>query len=556
MKFLKKHWLKIVIIIFFIIKCWIVSIQPIMVKGYSHDDALFINSAINLVEGNWLGVYNDTILSKGITGILFLSIGYKLNLSYLFMEQLLYFIACISFVKMLKHITKNKIILLISYVILLFNPISFSDAVSFVYRDGIYISFILLLISLSFEVFFRYKNKLRNLILYIFLLGIDLAAIYLCREETIWILPYLILAFIITILFIIFDKSCKDKIKRISCILLIPLSIVSIYTLIISSINYRYYGRFITNDFTSKDFKDAYGALTRIKPTNYIKRVPLNGEERKKLYKLSPAFKELEVYLEGKSELVYRHEINQNGNTYIDYKEGFLYWAVREAVYKKGYYTTAKSAKLYYERLANEINSLCDSKKLECHPKRSSLVAPLQKESIPELIKYIPKTFDTQLKYKNVYVRIPDSNKKVNVSYYEKITFNKAFYNSNDLNSNRMGIMQFILLIYQKINYILFVISLFFYVFNMIVFFLPKIHFKNYKEILLLNGLLCIYLIRIFVVGFVAATEYESAINKCQYLASIYPIQSIFSILNIIFGVKFLIKLKDKNIWRKYEKKI
>ena len=549
MKFIKKHWLEILFVVLFILKCWMVHIQPLMIKHAAHDDSMFASRAYSLARGHWLGRYNDITLSKGIIGIIFIAFNSKIHLSYLFATQLLYFVACLAFVRMLKHIYKNKAFLLLVYIILLFNPISYSDAVSFVYRDGIYISFILLLVSLTFEMFFHYKSSFKKIIFYQILLGIIIASIWYTREETLWIIPYIILAFLVTILFIVFDKTCLDKVKRILWLIGIPTVILLGYTFTISTLNYICYDRFVTNDFTSKEFKDAYGALTRIKPTNYLKRVPLNSYDRAKLYELSPSFKELQEFLEGPESAKHRQDIYKNGKKYRDFQEGFLYWAVREAVCEQGYCVNAVSTKQYYERLAAEINSLCDSKRIECLPKRSSLVAPFQDDLKEEIIKDIPKAFTTQLNYANVYVRIPDIKDKHKylkdyfAKYYGELTYNKIGYTNQELNSINMKLMESILLIFQKSNYIIFIVSLAFYIFIIVMFLIPKNKFKYYKEVLLLSGLLCIYLARIVVVGYVAATEYESAIAKCQYLSPAFAIQSMFSVLAIIFGLKIIYDL-------------
>ncbi len=549
MKFIKKHWLEILFVVLFILKCWMVHIQPLMIKHAAHDDGMFASRAYSLAKGHWLGSYNDITLSKGVIGIIFIAFNYKLHISYLFATQLLYFVACLSFIKMLKYIFNNKVLLLLVYIILLFNPISYSDAVSFVYRDGIYISFVLLLVSLTFEMFFYYKSSLKKVTFYQIILGIIIASIWYTREETLWIMPYIILAFLVTILFIIFDKKCFDKVKRILCLIGIPTIILLGYTMIISTFNYICYDRFVTNDFTSKEFKDAYGALTRIKPTNYLKRVPLNSYDRARLYELSPCFKELQSFIEGPYSSKHRYDIYKDGKKYRDFPEGFLYWTVREAVCEQGYCSNAKSTKQYYERLASEINSLCDSNKIECLPKRSSLVAPFQDDLKEEIIKDIPRAFITQLNYENVNVRIPDIKenymylKDYFAKYYGELTHNKIGYTNQELKSINMKLMKFILLIFQKSNYIIFIVSLAFYIFIIVMFFIPKTKFKYYKEVLLLSGLLCIYLARIVVVGYVAATEYESAIAKCQYLSPAFAIQSMFSVLAIIFGIKIVYDL-------------
>lgn len=356
MKIIKEHWLEIMMLILLVVKLWIVGVQPLYIKGAEHDDALYAREAINIINGRWLGEYNDRILSKGVTAVLFIAGAYKLGISYLMAQQILYFLACVSIIHMLKHVIQKKGALLLCYMILLFNPISYSDAFSFVYRDGVYTALTLFFIAFSFQIFFHYKSDMKKVIVYSIAFGMSLAAIYLCREETSCLLPYLVIATISVLGFILGDKKCQKKRKRILCILGIPSVILFVYIIVISSINYHYYGRFITNDFTSKEFKDAYGALTRIKQENYIKRVPLNEESRNLLYKLSPKFRELQEFFEGAGEK-YKNKRTK------DYQEGFLYWAVREGAYRLGYYENAKTAEQFYIDLAKEINELCDSRK-------------------------------------------------------------------------------------------------------------------------------------------------------------------------------------------------
>lgn len=522
----KKIFFISILFLLFGIKLFIVSIQPIYILNYIHDDSLFVLRSFNILNGNYLGNYNDIILSKGIIGSLFIALANITKLGYLKANHLIYFIACLSIIHMLSNVIKSKKWLLIIYIIILFNPISYSDAVSFVYRDGIYISLIMLFFSLSFEMFFNYKS-LKKIIFYSITFGITFTCIYLCREETTWLYPHLILQYLIITLFIIKDKSCLKKFKKIISMVVLPVVILGLSCTWIATLNYKYYQRFVINDFTSKDFKDAYGALTRIKQDDYINRVPLNKKNRLKLYELSPTFNELKSYLENDG-LKYTNE-HQN-----EYNEGFLYWAVREGAYKLGYYQNAQKAKDFYKRLANEINDLCDNNKLSCYSKRSSLTAPFIKEEYSEFAKYVPKTFITQLNYSNVYVKIPNKNKTNRL--FNEITLNKDNYTNKDLKSVRLKVMNLILRIYQNINIYLMIISIVLYTILIVKFF--KTNFKNYKEIIVLSALFCLYIVRILAVAFVAATEYKSAINKCQYLSCCYVIQSLFTILAIIFFLK------------------
>ncbi len=62
--------------------------------------------------------------------------------------------------------------------------------------------------------------------------------------------------------------------------------------------NYIHYGVYAKTEMDATSFKSAYGALTRVKPAEVIRYVPVTQETRIRIYEVSPSFKELEGYLE------------------------------------------------------------------------------------------------------------------------------------------------------------------------------------------------------------------------------------------------------------------
>lgn len=115
-------------------------------------------------------------------------------------QEIFYDIAIIFLLLVLSKRIKSKIGLLIIGIILLFNPVMFSTELIRVYRDGIYTSLIIFLIAFTIGLFFNRKENFKKVILYQIGLGLTVSAIYLCREEFIWVVPYLIGTVIITIL--------------------------------------------------------------------------------------------------------------------------------------------------------------------------------------------------------------------------------------------------------------------------------------------------------------------------------------------------------------------
>ena len=195
--FIKKHYFIIIVLLLFLIKIFLVDNQIIYIKGYEHDDLYFAKSVVHLLNGNWLGSYNDITLTKGISGILFIYLARLLNIDYLSFQNICYSIACLSMIHMLSNLIKKKSILLIIYILLLFNPISYSEVFSYVYRDGFYTILTMLLISISFELLFAYNKSTLKYIIYTIIYSIVITAILLCREETLCVTPYIIVSIVI-----------------------------------------------------------------------------------------------------------------------------------------------------------------------------------------------------------------------------------------------------------------------------------------------------------------------------------------------------------------------
>ena len=535
-----------IIVILTILKLVLVNNQPLYAKfSMKYDDKLMVNLANNIVQGKWLGEYDSFTLIKGAFTPLFVALIYKIGIPFLLSQNILYILACITFILVIKRIIPNKFYLILIYIVLLFNPVTYASDLLRVYRDGIYTSLILFLISFVFGIFLNYKESLKKIILYMIGFGLTFAAISICREETIWIMPFIIAATIMTILFIVFDKNCIDKTKRI-LLYFIPISIYLVTILSICTLNYRYYGRFITNDYNSKEFKDAYGALTRVIPEEKIEKVPVSKEIREKLYEISPKFSELKEYFNN-IEIV-NGWISSGDSSIRDIQGGWMFWALRDAVEQKGYYKDANTAKQYYIDLAKEINDACDEGKLNALKKRSSLTSPFDINQIQDLLKEIEKTIKFEYTLDKMYLKVPMTLKSSLTEsdiLFEKLTRNKSNRDNTYLNKkaeSKVKKLENIKEIYKKCNKYILPISIVIYVIYMIMMFIKKTRNKLYKEFLLLSGLLSIYICRIFIVAFIGLTAYESAISVL-YLSSIYGVQFIFSILSIIFTVDKLIEL-------------
>ncbi len=535
----KKSKEKIAITLFLIItiiaKIWLIKVQPVRyLPTNKYDDGLMVNMANNLLQGKWLGEYNCLTLVKGIFTPLFIAITKIIGIPFLIGQDLFYDISCIFVIYVVGKILKNKKLLGIIYICLIFNPITYSAELCRVYRDGIYSGLTMFLIGFAYIIFLNRRENIQKQIKYFVGLGITLSSLYLCREETIWLLPFVLMSTIITMIFIAKDKNINNTKKRL-LLYLIPIGIVIVNNLLVCTINYKNYGVFELNQYWSKEFKSAYGALTRVKPKETYSRVPVSQETMKRIYEISPKFKELENYLSGEEG---KRWSKCGDGQYGEIQGGWLHWALIRAVEEQGYYKDAKTANKYYQELADEINNAIDNGKIEGYQeKRVSIVPKFSYKEILETFIKSEKAIKYQTKYYLVNTEVQWSYKddEKDVTMWQNVTTSKTDFvekYTGKFDKLKLEILKNIKIIYEKVNPCLFIISIICLIVEVIYFIRNKE--KNYKQILLILGLATLYYCRIFIITFTSITMYSTAMNS-MYLANTYGIQILFSLCSIVF---------------------
>jgi hypothetical protein len=272
------------------------------------------------------------------------------------------------------------------FAFILFNPITYTyDPFTRVIREGIYIPLTLLVISSLIGIFLRRNSKKRP-VFWAMLNGISLSAFWLTREEGIWIMPlYLVLIGYHIIEVVQMNRKPNIDIVKDFVIKISPFLILGSSILLISLMNYKYYGLFTYVEYKSDGFTSAYGALSRVEHENWRPDVPVPKSTRSKIYEVSPAFKELETHLEGDIGEAWRNNSNSD-----EIRGGWFMWALRDAVAAEGYYESAPKADEYYHRLSIEINEACTRQNLICPiGERKSLQPPWNNNYFDPLIETI-----------------------------------------------------------------------------------------------------------------------------------------------------------------------
>ena len=173
--------------------------------------------------------------------------------------------------------------------------------------------------------FTRFREKPLRALPYYVAAGLSLAAAWLCHEDNALLLPFVLCAAAVYLAYLFLDKSIAHKKSRLA-LLLVPLALWGGSIAAWCGMNYKYYGRFIISDFTSSEFNDAMGALSRAYPDDQKRYELIPLSTRLALYEVSPTFAKLQDVLET-PEMYNGYGDPETG----ELNSGGIHWVLRKA---------------------------------------------------------------------------------------------------------------------------------------------------------------------------------------------------------------------------------
>ena len=409
--------LYIAVILSVLIKLWLVSAQNLTALGSAiYDDRLFLTLAESLISGNWLGSYDHVTLVKGAFYPIWIAAVSLGGIPLLFAQHLLYILSCSVLVFALNPLFARPLTAFLFFFVLLFNPMSYTSGVmTQVIREGIYPALTLFVFACAIGLLLRCKGSFVSLLVWATSLGVSLSALWLTREEGIWVVPSMTL-FLVAAGFSQFREKPAARLRFL--FLGIPLIVALLVIGGVARLNKDLYDIDAVTEMKSPDFLAAYGALMRVQHVKWKPTVPVPQDVRDRIYRVSPAFAELKPSLTGENAKKWVNmfkglrELRRNDATFArkidlyladdvsglwrdillydaetDIHGGWFIWAFRDAVAAAGHYKSGKTAAAYYRRLSEEVNEACSDGRLECGPERASLIPPWHREYTIPLLK-------------------------------------------------------------------------------------------------------------------------------------------------------------------------
>lgn len=521
-------------------------IYPIMA---GEDDRLMVKWAWSIIEGKWLGDYQYNTLMKGPIFSFILATLFKLKIRYLVFVNIFYVTACLYFIFSIRKLMKNKYLLIPLYAILIFNPIMFSREVTQrVYRNSLIPIFSILLISGYIGAYLNRNEKLYKYLFYILTLCGILPLFYYMREDSIWLVPYVVfMSFAIMISLLLRIKKEKWYLILLKIVaLILPIICTSLLGWKIEKKNETFYGLKIKNALSDSNFVEAVRAIYAVKPNIYIDRVTVTQEKALRMAIVSPSF--TEIYPKFSEYLGGYNSFDSNPSDF-ECEDGWFLWALRLATNSSGYRNIQQEEDIYI-RIADELNYAMDNGLIEKQDTMpSALLSPYRKGYFNKIVSKIIEGFIYTSSYKDIAIQnefeyLADKNTIDEAEKeYENLTKEKSlvlYENGEKLDSEleiNTKIIKAIIFLYKITGIFLLILGIIGYII-IIIRMIGDIKNKKYDMVQVFITVSGILGLLFTLIAGIAYNDVATAYSiKALYLCGAYPLLTAFCVLSIIYGI-------------------
>ena len=360
---------------------------PLFIQGNAmYDDALFIEYANNILRLKWLGDFNFLTYAKGCSFSIFLVLNYILGIPYSLSLILLYIFSITLFIVTIKKIINNRYFLFFTYIYLLFSPVMLhSENIQKVYRGGVITSFALIVISGIIGMYTRILDDKNKMKIYILISSVSLSFFCFLKEDSIWIMPFVIGGLFLTIVRVLKNEKKLICIIKQSFKVLIPLFVLLLSNLTYKTVNYIYYGEFSITDRNGTYFKDVINDLLIIDDKSRNKNYWITRSMLESAYKVSPTLNTIKDEMDKKYDSSWADE---NGEIHGD----IIYWVIKEAVNEEGIYQKGgKEVNKFYKKIHKELQKGFNDGKIKKNEDFyiSSVAKGINKSELKEYLKFV-----------------------------------------------------------------------------------------------------------------------------------------------------------------------
>jgi hypothetical protein len=343
------------------------------------DDLLGIRIAQNILDGKWLGEWNNLTLIKPSGYSIYLALAHFLPVPLVLVTHTIFVVSSwvlvYAFLRFVagdgKSFTYASVI---PFSYLIYSPFLFQPDQSRVYRSSlenaliysfVCVFFVLICVVEESKNKNRFSNRLPQVITAI------LAAIYsilvLTKSSSYWILVGFFLPFaFLELLQALRRKRVFIEFKKIMILvctfLLVSLIPISLY----GQVNQTKYGLSLTEDYYQGSFKRALVLWQSVENGKDERPfIPVSKGQRAAVYEVSPTANLLKPYLEGAPNTGWR-TAPCSIQKVCDESASWFPWELRDAAVQTGVVSNAIEFQSFFDKISFEISEACEREKLDC----------------------------------------------------------------------------------------------------------------------------------------------------------------------------------------------
>ena len=425
-------------VLFGVLKEFLVYNLPIMAvpKGI-HDDWIMVHMADALRSGQWLGEYNDLTLTKGMFFPLYLAVLNFLRLSYLSVSALLYTVSCMIFVYALRPLLKKYWACFTLYLVLLWNPVSYSvQAFQRVYRNSISYIQVLLIFGGLLALWLRRKEPVKKQILWLLTVAVGMVTFFYTREDAIWVEPFLLVFLLVYLGTMFFSWKKEHRREYVGKAVLVLLPFLSVWGAgqLIAQENDNHYNIRLTNELQKGGFAEMYKSMMAVKPEEDIPGVTMTREKIARMCDECPTLEKLEPYIQ--SSRLYWAGSGENEKDW-EVRDGWVFWIFRTALAQAGYYTDGETVNQVCLQIRDELEAAMDEGRLTRQATMpSTYMSPWREGYLGDLFGALGKAIAYTTTYDEMETLVylysePDENG--GIPLFERMTGDKAVWYESDL---------------------------------------------------------------------------------------------------------------------------
>ena len=346
-----------------VLYCVVAAEKPVAIYyTWIADEKLFLDQALELVRGHWLGAYWTNTLVKGPAYPLFLAVNHLLGLSVGMGQALLYFGAVFYCARVAMRLVRRRWAFLATLVTLLVIPIFYDHSMLRLLRDTFYTAMVLLYFAALLDtlVVDAHRPRWSQAAAWGLLGGL----VWITREEREWIVP----ATLFAIAMILWTRRARWRAPALG-VATAALAMAAVLATI-SYMNLTHYGRFVINELKDANFVGAMSAIQRASAPDFRPYVPAPQATRLRLYEESPTFARLRSFLDppGGAPPPWNYACGHPFYRGLcgDIAAGWFLWALRDGANRIGAHKDAHTAAAFYRSIADEIEAACARGRLRC----------------------------------------------------------------------------------------------------------------------------------------------------------------------------------------------